>query len=63
MALLVDEQINTGELLSTELQDAQGRPVLTILACVVRVQSVSEGLILGCNFIRELGDKDLQALL
>lgn len=63
MALLVDEQINIGELLSTELQDAEGRPVLTILACVVRVQSVSEGLILGCNFIRELGDKDLQALL
>jgi hypothetical protein len=63
MALLVDEQIQTGELLSTELHDTEGRPVVTILACVVRVQSVSEGQILGCNFIRELDEKDLRALL
>jgi hypothetical protein len=63
MALLVDEPIEIGELLSTELQDANGQPVVTILASVVRVQSVSEGQILGCNFIRELGEKDLKALL
>lgn len=63
MALLVKEPVSVGELLSTELHDATGRPVLTILACVVHAQSVSEGQILGCNFIRELSDADIQTLL
>ncbi len=53
MALLVAEEVPAGELLSTELHDANGRPVVTILACVVRVQTTSEGQLLGCNFIRE----------
>lgn len=63
MALRVDEDIAIGELLSTELHDATGKPVLTILACVVHAQTTEEGRILGCNFIRELSDNDLQALL
>ncbi|MGH7173568.1 MAG: PilZ domain-containing protein [Gemmataceae bacterium] len=63
MALLVEEPIVVGELLSTELHDAKGQPVLTILACVVHAQSVAEGQLLGCNFIRELSDTDVQALL
>jgi c-di-GMP-binding flagellar brake protein YcgR len=63
MALLVEEPIALGELLSTELHDAKGQPVLTILACVVHSQTVSDGHILGCNFIRELRDSDIQNLL
>jgi hypothetical protein len=63
MALLVDEPVALGELLSTELHDAKGQPIVTILACVVHVQAVAEGHILGCNFIRELDDKDMRALL
>jgi hypothetical protein len=62
MAMLVDEDIPVGELLSTELRDAQGQPVVTILACVVHAQLSAEGRILGCNFIRELSDDDLHAL-
>jgi hypothetical protein len=63
MALLAKEPVNVGELLSAELHDAKGQPVLTILACVVHTQTVAEGRILGCNFIRELSDADVQALL
>lgn len=63
MALLVEEPVAVGELLSAELHDAKGQPVLTILACVVHAQTVPEGQILGCNFIRELSDADVQALL
>ncbi|MGH7225764.1 MAG: PilZ domain-containing protein [Gemmataceae bacterium] len=63
IAMLVDEVMPIGELLSTELHDAKGKPVLTILACVVHAQTVAEGQLLGCNFIRELDDKDMLALL
>src|SRR5262249_22184491 len=63
MALLVQEPIAVGELLSTELHDAKGKPIVTILACVVHTQASLEGQILGCSFIRELSDKDIKALL
>ena len=63
MALLVQEEVVAGELLSTELQDAGGRPLLSTLACVVHAQRVAEGRLLGCNFIRELSDRDVRALL
>lgn len=63
MALLVQEPITVGELLSTELHDAKGQPIVTILACVVHTQAVSEGQLLGCNFIRELSDTDIHVLL
>ena len=45
-----------------ELHDATGQRIITILACVVHVQKVAEGQKLGCNFIRELNDKDLRRL-
>ena len=63
MALLVEEPIAVGELLSTELHDVKGRPVVSILACVVHTQTAREGQMVGCNFIRELSDADLIALL
>jgi hypothetical protein len=63
MALLMRESMAVGELLSTELHDALGKPVVTILACVVHAQTVAEGQILGCNFIRELSETDIKSLL
>jgi hypothetical protein len=63
MALLVEEEVAIGELLSTELHDATGKTVVTILACVVHVQTAEKGHVLGCNFIRELNDADLKALV
>jgi len=63
MALLATEPIELGELLSTELHDLQDKPLLNILACVVHAQPVPEGYLLGCNFIRELNDQDVRALL
>jgi hypothetical protein len=63
MALLVKEPIAVGDLLSTELHDARGQAIVTILACVVHAQTSPEGHILGCSFIRELSDKDIKALL
>jgi hypothetical protein len=45
------------------LHDAKGKPIVTILACVVHTQASPEGQILGCSFIRELSDKDIKALL
>jgi hypothetical protein len=53
-----------GELVNLDLRDGQGQPVLTTLACVVRVtvQSDSDTLV-GCNFISEIGENQLQALV
>jgi hypothetical protein len=63
MALVVDEEVAIGELLSTELHNATGKTIVTILACVVHSQQMEQGRVLGCNFIRELNDTDLNALL
>jgi len=63
VALLVEEDVSAGVLLSTELHAPDGRSAVTILACVVHVTVQSENeRVLGCNFIQELGDEDLQAL-
>jgi hypothetical protein len=63
VALSVDHDVSAGALLSAELHASDGRPVVTILACVVHVTVQSEQeRILGCNFIQELGEDDLQAL-
>lgn len=63
LALLVAEAIEAGTLLNLELKGPHGQP-LPMLACVVHVSSQSPGQwVLGCNFIRELSELDLQALL
>ncbi len=63
LALSVDHDVRAGALLSAELHAPGGRPVLTILACVVHVTVQSESeRILGCNFIQELREEDLQEL-
>jgi hypothetical protein len=64
IGLLVDREIEPGTLLSVELQAAGGQTARTILACVVHVTEQGVGhQALGCNFIRELSEKELLALL
>jgi hypothetical protein len=63
LALLVDEPLEVGSLLSVDLPQ-RTRGVLTILACVVHTTDRSDGQqIAGCNFIRELSERDLLSLL
>jgi hypothetical protein len=64
MALEADLELPTGTLLSAELHGSGDAVPLTILACVVHVtQQAGGGHVIGCNFIRELSDSDLQALV
>ena len=63
VALLVEDEVRAGALLSVELHAPDSRAVVTILACVVHVTVESEHeRILGCNFIQELDEQDLQSL-
>jgi hypothetical protein len=64
IGLLVTRAIDTGTLLSLELQGQAEPASHTILACVVHVTVQPDGqLALGCNFIRELTEEELQALV
>jgi hypothetical protein len=55
--------LQVGELLSVELRGGD-RPAVTTLACVVRVTAQpGGGQVLGCNFIGDLADDDLRALV
>ena len=66
LAILVAEPLEVGDLLSVELRggDDNAGAVLTTLASIVRVAVRAEGQrLLGCNFIRELGEAELAALL
>ncbi len=63
IGLLVDQAVETGALLQVYLEGPKhaGR---TILACVVHVVAKpGSERALGCNFIRELSEADLAALL
>jgi hypothetical protein len=62
--LVVRQPIDAGALLSVELQGARPESARVLLACVARATPGAGGeRILGCNFIRELGEKELQALV
>jgi hypothetical protein len=64
VALQVAAPLSVGELLSIELRGADDRVVLTTLASVVRVAVRNEHeRVAGCNFIHELSEKALRALL
>jgi hypothetical protein len=64
IGLVVQEPIAAGTLLSMELPGAGGPARRMILACAVHVTPRGDGeWALGCNFIRSLTDKDLQALV
>jgi hypothetical protein len=64
VGLLVRQAIETGTLLTVELAPgAQERP-RTMLACVVHAAAQEPGeWALGCNFIHELDEDDLHALV
>jgi hypothetical protein len=64
VGLMVPRQIETGSMLSLELRSPSGRHACTMLACVVHASGRDSGnWALGCNFIRELTDQEMQTLL
>lgn len=64
IGLALDASVESGTLLTLDLLDKKDRPVCTILACVVHTTSRAGGdCALGCNFIRELTEEELQSLL
>jgi c-di-GMP-binding flagellar brake protein YcgR len=63
IGLLVERAIEMGSLLSLELQKEGGGAARTILACVVHANQEEGRWALGCNFIRELTEEDLQVLV
>jgi hypothetical protein len=63
IGLLVGQPIELGSLLNLELWQANGASARTILACVVRASEEGGRWALGCNFIRELSEDDLEALV
>jgi hypothetical protein len=64
IALEVDQPLEIGELISIDLRAGE-HFLFSTLACVVRVTTAAEGgrSLLGCNFIGELADAQLQSLL
>ena len=63
IGLLVDSFVDAGTLLNIDLTGRDSGATRTILACVVHVNQQGEAWALGCNFIRELTDEDIQALI
>jgi c-di-GMP-binding flagellar brake protein YcgR len=64
VGLLLNDPIEPGCLINLTLHGKHGAPVRTILACIVHSTLRAGGeLAVGCNFIRELGEDELQALL
>ena len=64
IGLLVERAVETGTMLSLELESPTTHVARTILACVVHVTThPGNERLLGCNFIRELSEADLKALL
>jgi c-di-GMP-binding flagellar brake protein YcgR len=64
VGLLLSEPAESGSLFSLSLHGERGQAVRSILACVVHTTARSTGeLAAGCNFIRELSEAELQALV
>ena len=64
IGLMVAQPVDAGALLSVELEGATPQAARVMLACVARVNRESgEERLLGCNFIRELTESELQAFL
>jgi hypothetical protein len=64
VGLLADDFIEPGALLHLDLSGQDSAETRTILSCVVHVSEHGDGRwALGCNFIRELSDADLRALV
>lgn len=64
VGLKMERPIEAGSLLSLELQGPHAQTPRRMLACVVRVTGGTNGCwSVGCNFIRELNETELQDLL
>jgi hypothetical protein len=64
IGLLVNPSLQAGSLLNIDLLDRNDRIIRTILACVVHTTARTGGdYAVGCNFIRELGEDELQSLM
>jgi hypothetical protein len=64
IGLAVPPSLEAGALINIDLHDRTGRTVRTILACVVHTTQRNGGdCAVGCNFIRELSEEELQSLL
>jgi PilZ domain-containing protein len=64
VGLQVSRAIQPGTVLCVDLQSADGQSKLRIFACVVRIKEIKPGeWTLGCNFIREICDRELNGLL
>jgi head-tail adaptor len=64
VGLLLTERIELGALINVSLHGKQHQSERTILACVVHCTHRANGEVaVGCNFIRELGEAELGALL
>ncbi len=62
--LLAERPVAVGALLNLELESADGGSQRTLLACVVHVATrPGNEWVLGCNFLHELPEADLQDLL
>jgi c-di-GMP-binding flagellar brake protein YcgR len=64
IGLQVSEPLLAGSLINLDLCDQLGKPVRSILACIVHTTTRSSGeSAIGCNFIRELTEDELKSLL
>jgi PilZ domain len=64
VGLILREPAEPGCLISLSLQGKRGAPMRSILACIVHTTVRAGGeLAVGCNFIRELAEDELNALL
>ena len=64
IGLAVQPTLQAGSLVNVDLLDKNGRMMRTMLACVVHTTQRAGGdYAVGCNFIRELSEDELQSLL
>ena len=64
VGLMLNDSIEPGALINLRLYSSAGKLARTILACVVHSTERAGGeLVVGCNFIRELGEDELAGLL
>ncbi len=64
VGLMMQNRVEPGALINLRLYSPAGALLRTILACIVHSTERASGeVVAGCNFIRELGDDELAALL
>jgi hypothetical protein len=57
--LLIDRQIEAGEMLQVDLPQNNGHPETVVLACIMHCAKQGDKYSLGCMFSDELGDAEL----